>query len=83
MLVAVMFIVSFFIRNLLVVRQAVDLKIFYMLVMIGLLIIHTQVNFVMNIEIIHTIQFGLIALLIFPLTRSFGATLVTFGGAAA
>ncbi len=65
----------FFIKNLRTIRQAVDLKFTYLLAITGLIIIHTQMNFVMNIEIIHTLQFGLLALLIYPLTRSFGATL--------
>lgn len=75
MISAMLFILILFIRNLRLVRQAADIKIVYMLIMTSLLIIHIQMNFVMNIEIIHTLQFGILALMIFPLTRSFGATL--------
>jgi len=67
--------VYFFIRNLKIYRQAADTKMLFMLIITGLTVIHTNMNFVMNIEIIHTLQFGIIALLIFPLTGSFGATL--------
>lgn len=64
-----------FIRNILTNRHAVKLKIAYLLLIVSLLFIHTQMNFVMNIEIIHTLQFGILAVLLFPLTRRFSDTL--------
>lgn len=75
MMAAVLLIIFLFIKNLRAISHAADVKIFYMTILIGLTVIHTQMNFVMNIEVIHMLQFGIIALLIFPLTRSFGATL--------
>ncbi|HXH19380.1 MAG TPA: VanZ family protein [Chitinophagales bacterium] len=76
------FFIFLFIKNLRAERERTDLKITYLLIVTGLVIVHSQMNFVMNIEIIHTLQFGILAVLIFPLTRSFGATLyytVLFG----
>lgn len=67
--------IFYFVKNLNAVRQAADIPLLYMLIITGLTAVHVHMNFVMNIEIIHTMQFGIIALLIFPLTRSFGATL--------
>ncbi len=75
MMAAVSLIIFLFIKNLRSISHAADIKIFFMTMLIGLTVIHTQMNFVMNIEVIHMLQFGIIALLIFPLTRSFGATL--------
>jgi hypothetical protein len=54
---------------------ALDIKKLFMLSLLGLTVVHVRMNFVMNVEIIHTLQFGILAVLIFPLTRSFGATL--------
>jgi len=75
MMVAVSLIIFLFIKNLRLISHGADIKIFYMMILIGLSVIHTQMNFVMNIEVIHMLQFGIIALLILPLTQSFGATL--------
>ena len=50
-------------------------KIFYLLTTILLLILHSQILFVMNIELIHGIQFGILSVLLFPLMRSYGATI--------
>jgi len=50
------------------------LKLIFLLLTIGLIVLHMQMLFVINIEIIHSFQYGILALLIFPLTRSFGSS---------
>lgn len=67
-------IVYYFIKMLLRYRQATEIKVCYLLTVVSLLFLHTQINFVMNIELIHTVEFGILAFLIFPLTRRFGNT---------
>lgn len=67
-------VVYFFIRKLVEFPHARELKIAYLLILVSLIFVHSQVSFVMNIELIHTAQFGILALLVFPLVRKFGAT---------
>src|SRR6185503_8176167 len=75
MLAALTLFVFHFFKNMKAIKHAEDIKMLYGLLFMGLVTIHIRMNFVMNIEVIHTVQFGIVALLIFPLTRSFGATL--------
>ncbi len=68
-------IIFLFIKMLKANREALPLKITWLVLTTLMILAHTQMNFVMNIEIIHAFQFGIMAILVFPLTRSFGATL--------
>jgi len=52
------------------------LKIIYLLFTIVIIIIHFYTMFEMNIEIIHIFEYSILALLIFPLTRRFGASVL-------
>ncbi len=66
--------IYYFIKKLTEFRQATELKIGYLITVVSLLFLHSQVHFVMNIELIHTAEFGIMAILIFPLTKRFGDT---------
>lgn len=48
-------------------------KVIYLLFALGLIILHFNIMFEMNIEIIHIFQYSILAFLLFPLTRRFGA----------
>ena len=48
-------------------------KIAYLLAALGMIILHFNIMFEMNIEIIHIFQYSILAFLLFPLTRRFGA----------
>ena len=48
-------------------------KIIYLLFALLLIILHFNIMFEMNIEIIHVFQYSILAFLLFPLTRRFGA----------
>ncbi|MDB5283288.1 MAG: hypothetical protein JWO06_2363 [Bacteroidota bacterium] len=52
------------------------LKSIYLFVTLALIVIHFRIMFEMNIEIIHIFEFSILAVLLFPLTRRFGATLL-------
>ena len=51
------------------------LKWFYLILTIGLIIAATNTIVVVNVEFIHLVQYGLMALLLFPLTLRYGETL--------
>ena len=70
----------FFIRNLLRKRNRVGLQIILLVLILGALVVHRKVLLVMNIELIHFFQFGLFTLIVFPMTRKLGVTMliVTF-----
>lgn len=67
-------IACYFVAKLAETQHAIELKIGYLTAMVSLLFLHTQIHFVMNIELIHAAEFGIMALLIFPLTQKFGDT---------
>ncbi len=48
-------------------------KITYLIITLSLIILHFCIMFEMNIEIIHIFQYSILAFLLFPLTRRFGA----------
>jgi hypothetical protein len=48
-------------------------KLIYLLLCLSFIILHFNFMFEMNIEIIHVFQYSILALLLFPLTRRFGA----------
>jgi len=48
-------------------------KIIYLVFALSFIIIHFKIMFEMNIEIIHIFQYSILAFLLFPLTRRFGA----------
>jgi hypothetical protein len=48
-------------------------KITYLLLSLSFIVIHFFIMFEMNIEIIHVFQYSILAFLIFPLTRRYGA----------
>jgi hypothetical protein len=52
------------------------LKISYLSLTIAFIILHFRFLFEMNIEIIHIFEYSILALLIFPVTRRFGATVL-------
>lgn len=56
-------------------KENQKLKIFYLLTTIALVIIHSRFMFESNIEIIHSFEFTFLALLLFPLSRRFGAAI--------
>jgi hypothetical protein len=57
------------------IPEQTGLKFMLLLTTLLLIGIHSQVLFVMNAEIIHSLQFGLLACLLFPLIRNFGLTI--------
>ena len=50
-----------------------QLKITYLFLVLSFIILHFRIMFEMNIEIIHIFQYSILAFLLFPLTRRFGA----------
>ena len=48
-------------------------KITYLFLALGFIILHFTIMFEMNIEIIHIFQYSILACLLFPLTRRYGA----------
>jgi hypothetical protein len=52
-----------------------NLHLVYFSITITAIIIHSRFMFDSNIEVIHSLEFTLLALLIFPLTRRFGGTI--------
>ena len=52
------------------------LKIIYLLFTVGIIALHFHTMFEMNIEVIHVFEYPLLTLLIFPLTRRFGASIM-------
>ncbi len=50
-----------------------SLKLTYLLLSLAFIILHFRIMFEMNIEIIHIFQYSILAFLLFPLTRRFGA----------
>ena len=48
-------------------------KIIYLFLTLSFILIHFKIMFEMNIEIIHIFQYSILAFLLFPLTRRFGA----------
>lgn len=56
--------------------ENLKLKIFYLVSIVSLIVVHFKIMFEMNIEIIHMYEFPVLAILIFPLTRSFGSTIL-------
>ena len=64
-----------FFKNWRLIRQHSSLKMVLLLGSILFLVLHLNSLLVLNIELIHALQFGLLALLIFPLSRSFAITL--------
>ena len=62
----------YFVKKLLETRQHTYLKIFFLYLTIVLIWLHAKVCFVMNVEIIHSFQYGILAILIFPLVGRLG-----------
>lgn len=52
------------------------LKLGYLVATLALMVVHHFFLFEMNIEVIHAMQFALLALLLFPLTQRFGAAII-------
>ena len=48
-------------------------KLVFLLLCLSFIILHFNIMFEMNIEIIHVFQYSILAFLLFPLTRRFGA----------
>jgi hypothetical protein len=57
-------------------RDNLSLKITYLLIILAIIIIHFNTMFEMNIEIIHIFEYSILTLLIFPVTRRFGASIL-------
>ena len=57
-------------------RDNFKLKVAYLFITLTLILIHFRTMFEMNIEIIHIFEYPLLAFLLFPLTRRFGATVL-------
>lgn len=73
----VLLLLSFFVlKNLTNDRKNKKLKIFYLVSTVALIIIHSRFMFDSNIEIIHSFEFTILAFLIFPLTKRFGAAIL-------
>lgn len=53
-----------------------SLKLFYLFTTSGLIVLHTQIMFEMSVEIIHSFEYSLLAWLIYPLFKRFGAAVV-------
>jgi hypothetical protein len=52
------------------------LKTSYLLITVTAIIIHFRIMFEMNIEIIHIFQYSILAFILFPITRRFGAAII-------
>lgn len=65
-------ILFFFFKKLREHPDHVRTKIVFMLITVLFIWLHMQMLFVMNIEIIHSFQYGILAILIFPLFGRFG-----------
>ena len=73
----VLLLLSFFVlKKLAADRKNQKLKIFYLISTVVLIIIHSRFMFDSNIEIIHSFEFTILAFLIFPLTKRFGAAIL-------
>lgn len=57
-------------------RQHLRLKFTYLLLTIAFIVIHSRFMFDSNIEVIHSFEFTLLAFLIFPFTKRFGAAIL-------
>lgn len=53
-----------------------NIKLFFLIVTLGLAIFHFMVMLEMNIEMIHALEFMILAVLLFPLTGRFGAAII-------
>ena len=73
----VLLLLSFFVlKKLAADRKNQKLKIFYLVSTIALIIMHSRFMFDSNIEIIHSFEFTILAFLLFPLTKRFGAAVL-------
>jgi len=75
-LILLVLFVIFMIVQLIKYRDHRSLKIAYLLFTITIIIIHFLTMFEMNIEIIHVFEYSILVLLIFPVTRRFGASIL-------
>lgn len=65
-----------FVRNLIKEKNRVKVQLGMVAFILLALAAHLKVLLVMNIELIHFFQFGLFTLILFPLTRKFGVTVL-------
>ncbi|MCG9909896.1 MAG: VanZ family protein [Flavobacteriales bacterium] len=72
----VLFVYLIFVGFALYFAQERKRKAAYLIITLLLIILHALLMFELNIEIIHALEFGLLAFLIFPLTRRFGAAII-------
>jgi len=72
----ILLLTSFFLlKHLAANKKNQKLKLFYLISTVTLIIAHSRFMFDSNIEIIHSFEFTILAFLIFPLTKRFGAAI--------
>jgi hypothetical protein len=52
------------------------LKLFFLITTSGVVVLHTQIMFEMSIEIIHSLEYSILAFLIFPAFKRYGAAVI-------
>ena len=73
--IALLALIYFFYKGLKENPEYKYLKVFLLVATLLFFVVHLKVLLVVNIELIHAVQYGILALLIFPFTRCFGYTL--------
>lgn len=73
---SLVFLAYFFYKNLQRFPHHQPLKIFLLATTLVFFVLHLKILLVVNIELIHAVQYGILALLIFPISRRFGYALL-------
>jgi hypothetical protein len=74
---SVLLLLSFFVlKKLAADKKNQKLKLFYLISTVAAIIIHSRFMFDSNIEVIHSFEFTILAFLLFPLTKRFGAAIL-------
>jgi hypothetical protein len=77
--ICIIFLIAFLatlVNRLLKYKKNIITKLFFLFTSAGFMIIHSQIMFEMNIEIIHSFEYSLLAFLLFPLFNRFGAAII-------
>jgi len=68
--------VLWFIRTMVQVKQHTGLKLWLLFILLAAMFFHNQMLFVMNMEFIHAAEFGLLALLVYPLFKRYSFAMI-------
>jgi hypothetical protein len=78
-IISITFLVLFggvLVNQLLKNKSDIALKLFYLFSLSGIMILHSRIMFELNIEIIHSLEYAVLAFLLFPLFNRFGAAVI-------